>query len=390
MNDHSGAAAAWTPTNSRRLRVALVRLHRWLGLSLGILLVVIGLTGSFVVFYREIDAALNPSLYIPAGPQHRLKAAEVMRIAAIADQAPIRSVIAPDRTWPVWIVMHSHATEKGQYPNLWTTMIDPSNGRVLGRRDYTNCFAFTVYRMHHNLLLYDWWGHELVGAIGFLLLGMACSGLYLWWRERARFWRSVSIRRHVSAQRLMRDLHNTAGFWSLPLLALIAVTGIGIVFPSVIRPLVGLVSTADPDPSPIIKSSLSNEATRLSADAMVLAARTAKPGYEIAQLTPPNERRNTWRILLRPPGSDPALRTRGAIWLDPWTGALTHDRTPDSMSLGDRYMTGQLWLHNGSAFGLLGRLLVFATGFVPLILFVTSFQIWRWRRAAKNRTCAIV
>jgi uncharacterized iron-regulated membrane protein len=60
------------------------------------------------------------------------------------------------------------------------------------------------------------------------------------------------------------------------------------------------------------------------------------------------------------------------------------------MSLGDRYMNEQLWLHNGSIFGLLGRLLVFAAGFVPLILFVTSLQIWRWRRAAKNRTCAVV
>jgi uncharacterized iron-regulated membrane protein len=187
----------------------------------------------------------------------------------------------------------------------------------------------------------------------------------------------------------MRDLHNTAGFWSLPLLALIAVTGIGIVFPSVIRPVVSLVSTATPDPSPTIKPSSLNGAARLSADAIVLAARATKPGYEIAQLNPPNETRNTWRVLLRPLDSNPALRTRGVIWLDPWTGALTHDRTPDSMSLGDRYMTEQLWLHNGSTFGLIGRLLVFAAGFVPLILFVTSFQIWRWRRAARNRTCAM-
>ena len=133
VSDLSGAkaAAAWAPAKAR-LRVALVWLHRWLGLSLGLLLVVIGLTGSFIVFYREIDAALNPSLYTPAGPQHRLEAAEVMRIAATVDSAPIRSVIAPDRTWPVWIVMHSHATEKGRYPSLWTTMIDPSNGKVLG------------------------------------------------------------------------------------------------------------------------------------------------------------------------------------------------------------------------------------------------------------------
>jgi uncharacterized iron-regulated membrane protein len=184
----------------------------------------------------------------------------------------------------------------------------------------------------------------------------------------------------------MLDLHNTAGFWSLPLLALIAVTGIGIVFPGVIRPVVGLVSTATPYPSPTIKSPPPSGAALLSTDAIVLLARAAKPGYDIAQLNPPSETRNTWRVLLRPPGSDPALRTRGAIWLDPWTGALVHDRTPDSMSLGDRYMTEQLWLHNGSSFGLLGRLLVFASGFVPLILFVTSFQVWwsKRRRGAKR------
>ena len=118
----------------------------------------------------------------------------------------------------------------------------------------------------------------------------------------------------------------------------------------------------------------------------MLLARAAKPGYDIVQLNPPSGTRNTWRVLLRPPGSNPALRTRGAIWLDPWTGALVHDRTPDSMSLGDRYMTEQLWLHNGSSFGLLGRLLVFASGLVPLILFVTSFQVWwsKRRRGARR------
>jgi uncharacterized iron-regulated membrane protein len=373
-----------------RLRVALVSLHRWLGLGLGVVFVVIGLTGSFIVFYREIDAALNASLYTPAGPQHRVTAAEVMRIAATVDPAPIRSLIAPDRTWPVWVVMHSHATEKGRYPSLWTTMIDPSNGTVLGRRDYTNSFAFTVYRVHYNLLLTNWWGAELVGVIGLLLLGMALSGLYLWWPKRVRFWRSVSVRRQVSAQRLMVDLHNTAGFWSLSLLALIAVTGIGIVFPGIMRPVVGLVSTATPYPSPIIKPVPPEGAALLSADAIALLARAAKPGYDIAQLNPPNESRNTWRVLLRPPGSDPALRTRGAIWLDPWTGALVHDRTPDSISLGDRYMTEQLWLHNGSSFGLLGRLFVFASGLVPLILFVTGLQVWRskGRSGARRKSSA--
>lgn len=50
-----------------RLRHALSWAHRWLGLTGGIVMVLIGLTGSFIVFYREIDAALNPALYTPDG-----------------------------------------------------------------------------------------------------------------------------------------------------------------------------------------------------------------------------------------------------------------------------------------------------------------------------------
>lgn len=76
------------------------------------------------------------------------------------DPTPIISIIAPDQTWPVWMVMHTHPTSKGGYPNLWTTMIDPSDGRVLGQRDYKHSFVLTIYRLHYTLLLYsrDWMG----------------------------------------------------------------------------------------------------------------------------------------------------------------------------------------------------------------------------------------
>lgn len=365
-----------------RLRRTFLWLHRWLGLGFGVILVLVGLTGSVIVFYREIDAALNPALYAPAGPEQNVTAAEAMRSATAVDPTPIRSIIAPDKVWPVWVVMHIHPTEKGHYPVYWTTMIDPSNGTVLGRRNYTNAFAVIVYRLHFMLLLHDWWGKELVGVIGFVLLALALSGLYLWWPRWARVWRSMSIRRGVSPQRFMIDLHNTASVWTLPVLIVLAVTGIGIIFPNVVRPVVGLFSQATSYPSPIVKPAPPKETPLLSADAIVAAAHAAKPGYDIAQLNPPIESRNTWRVLLRPPGADPAMRTRGAIWLDPWTGALVNDRTPSAMSMGDRYMMEQLWLHNGSTFGLTGRLLVFVSGFVPLILFVTGFVIWRNKRRA--------
>ncbi|RZM08056.1 MAG: hypothetical protein EOP67_72300, partial [Sphingomonas sp.] len=42
-----------------RVRILVRRVHLWLGLSLGLLFAVLGLTGSALVFYTGIDAALH-------------------------------------------------------------------------------------------------------------------------------------------------------------------------------------------------------------------------------------------------------------------------------------------------------------------------------------------
>lgn len=50
------------------LRVLVRRVHLWLGLTIGALFAFAGLTGSLLVFYPEIDAALSPALRaVPAG-----------------------------------------------------------------------------------------------------------------------------------------------------------------------------------------------------------------------------------------------------------------------------------------------------------------------------------
>jgi uncharacterized iron-regulated membrane protein len=367
-----------------RVRRTLLWAHRWLGLTGGIVVVLIGLTGSFIVFYREIDAALNSALYVPAGPEQRVTLSEVMRAAAAADTAPISTILAPDRTWPVWVVIHAHETATGRYPNRWTTMVDPSNGKVLGRRDYINAFALKVYRLHYTLLLYEWWGRELVGVGGFVLLGLAVSGLFLWWPKPGRFWRSVSVRKDVSLLRFVFDVHGMAGFWALLALTVISITGVGIIFPGVVRPIVGLVSQPTPDPSPRIELPAAGTPL-LSADAIVRIVQAARPDTTIAMFNPPTETRNTWRVQFRAEGADPAVRARGAIWLDPWSGAVVHDRTSGATSTGDRYLAEQLWIHNGATFGLFGRLFVFAAGFAPLVLFISGGIMWLKKRPGRIR-----
>lgn len=47
---------------ARSWRVLLRRVHLWMGLSLGLLVALAGLTGSALIFYPEIDNALVPAL----------------------------------------------------------------------------------------------------------------------------------------------------------------------------------------------------------------------------------------------------------------------------------------------------------------------------------------
>jgi hypothetical protein len=48
-----------------RTRAVWLRLHRWLGLGLGAVFVLFGLTGSLMVFYVAIDEAIEPALAMP-------------------------------------------------------------------------------------------------------------------------------------------------------------------------------------------------------------------------------------------------------------------------------------------------------------------------------------
>ena len=47
-----------------RLRHWVRKFHLWLGLSFGALLVLLGLTGSLLAFYPELDAMLHPEIRV--------------------------------------------------------------------------------------------------------------------------------------------------------------------------------------------------------------------------------------------------------------------------------------------------------------------------------------
>lgn len=350
--------------------------HRWIGLGLGSVLALIGLTGSINVFTRELDVAINPALYAATATAHPIGATTALRAAQAAVPEPIRFIRAPDATAPVWVGMFR------RHGDLWTVHVDPGTGAVLGTRDMDAAITRIVYKLHSELLLRRWWGKQMVGVLGLLLLVMAISGLVLWWPADG-FWRTLIRLRTRPRHILYHDLHALFGVWGGLILLLVSVTGVGVVFPGLIRPAVRLASPVAANPRPALPGRPRPFA--IDADRAIAIALRAAPGESMSIVAPPAKPDNVWTIGLRWQTASPANQLAGRIWIDPWTGAIVADRSAVAETGGERFMDMQLWLHNGSMFGWTGRILVFLGGLSLPTFFVSGLLLWLRKRRNRRR-----
>ena len=70
------------------------------------------------------------------------------------------------------------------------------------------------------------------------------------------------------------------------------------------------------------------------------------------------------------------------LWLDQYSGNILHQQTAATRSAGDVFQEWLYPLHSGEAFGVLGKLIILLSGFMPLVLFITGVIRWLEKRHA--------
>jgi uncharacterized iron-regulated membrane protein len=137
--------------SARRL---FVRLHLWLGLTLGLVWALQGLTGAALVFHRELD---RWGVEATAGPM-----APVGRLIAAAEAhagAPIKMLSVADAQGGVLLAAYEGADGRER-----TARLDAATARVLDDRAGHAGWRW-VYALHEELLLHDR-GATLIGVSG--------------------------------------------------------------------------------------------------------------------------------------------------------------------------------------------------------------------------------
>lgn len=349
------------------LRTLASKLHRYLGLVAGLLLVPIGLTGSVLVFHEEIDAVLYPELVRvePQGVPVSLDAAMDAVRAAFPGHEPARLDLAraPHETHEV--TMHGDGL---------TVYVDPYRGVVLGALGPTESVTGLLFEIHTKLLP-GALSETVVGVLGLLLLVLGLTGLVLWWRGRRRIRQGLTVRWRAARPRVNYDLHNVLGFYVvLPLLAL-AFTGAGLVFYAAFSDAVHALS-GTPKPAPPPRSTPVAVFTAPSLDDLRTRAQAAFPTAAVARIDFPSGPEGAFRVRLRLP-DDVHPVGMSMVYLDRYSGAVLQADNALTVPAATRFGHWFYPVHIGSFGGLGVRLLWVVVGLAPAVLFVTGFFIWR-------------
>jgi len=361
-------------------RGAWVRLHRYLGLSCGAFLCLAGVTGSVIVFDHAIDEWLNADMLMASNEGEPASLRAVVEAAASGGRTPLRLVMPrlPGRAYIVEAMQAPGGARPVQVG------VDPAGPEVLGVRPAGRHLTAVIYELHHTLLL-GRPGEIALGVVAGLVLVSLFSGLYLWWPGWGGLHRALSVKRGASAIRLVFDTHRVCGSYSAIVLVVVVWTGFYLVFSGYIKPLVAAISPLTPVPTDL-RSHPDGAGTPITVDEVVAIAGRELPQGEVTLIHLPRGEHGVYYVAVRQPGEVRRSGALSGVAVDRHDGEVLAVVDSKTMTPGDTFLAWQFPLHNGEAFGLPGRVLAFAAGLVPMVVYCTGIVIWwRKRKAREHR-----
>lgn len=365
-------------------RRAWMWLHRWTGLTLGMLLAAAALLGTLMTVLRPLDEAMHPELF-RAPPRVAASEAGAAPAAAIeASSTPfetLRQRVAAE-FGPKSTMTIRPPREDGESTRVlvrgpaWegTLYVDPVSLAELGRRGEAEGLANTVFELHSALLLGDT-GKAVLAFTALAYLALLVTGLILWWPMNAAQWKhAFKLKLDKGTTRGLFDLHRFGGAVLGLLVAVAVASGAWMAY----RPIGGWVNTLVGDAAPKPPKVGKDHGERVPLDVIVAEARSRWPDGQLGYVQLGAADTRPVRLRFRLPG-EPHPNGLSSIWAHPVDGHVLGQQRWDQLDLAGRSTAWIYPLHAGELFGIANRVV---TGLVGLVLFgmgVTGAWLW-WRR----------
>lgn len=395
------------PRRPRGVRRHFAAAHRWTSLVVGGLLVLVMAAGVPLLWGGDTFRARYADLYQATPSANPLTPQQALEAVRQAHPEFAAGNVIDDRG--IYLVTDPRLNQ--------VYGVDPGTGEITGEGSYYGGFQGLMENLHAFGLSsprypgYVPWlaepiptfgvdslegttiGSAVVGGLGFLLVLLALSGIYLWWPGIRRIVRGLQVRRGTVRYVRLRELHKVVGIISVPFLLMWGFTGAAAQFPQLQQGLVAVIG-GEPDEMRRVSWDFTSVpgGPEIGLDEARAAALDVVPG-EISNHTLPDPADPTSAYLFEiseeghfDPYDDAILHGNDWIYVDKYDASRTKVvYTGNDVPWQNRFYEEVVypshfgWYVNGWV-----RILWAAFGLAPAVLMVTGLMTW-WIRAAKRR-----
>jgi len=234
-----GAWQRWLQApHTLRLRRVLFQVHLWLGIGLGLYILLLSLTGSATVLRPQFSRwFVQSEVASTQGTQLEGSGLDA-KIAEVYAGFTVRRVTPATRgKRATYVVLERDGSETTRY-------FDQYSGRDLGPTYPWQVAAMEWLVSLHDELLLGRAGKTVNGFGGLLMLVMLVTGVILWWQGK-RSWQQGLVISSKSPRGILWQLHNFAGFWAIFLLFVWGITAVYFAWP---EPFDAVIDRLDDNP----------------------------------------------------------------------------------------------------------------------------------------------
>jgi len=404
------------------------QVHWFVGITAGVVLAIVGLTGGILSFETEIQRVLNSELR-KVEPASGAALGPAALVAALHEQFPdkriaaltlsgdptetVRVTFAPDGKAPA-APMQGRGGPRGE-----TRYVNPYTGAAIAAQAIRGEVFFRTTRSLHRWLTAGEFGNreigkQIVGASTLLCVLLALSGLYLRWPRSVGNWRTwLTFDTALKGRSFLWHLHAVVGTWVLVGFLLMSLTGLNMSYDWFRNGLYALAGVERPvrrgegGPGGEAGPRAGNQNVReqnsaggtpgdrprreggsagranLDAAWTTFQTETVQSGFSSATFTLPQERGRP--VEIRYFDAKPAHeRASNTLSLDAASGAVVrHERYADKRA-GEKLVSSMFPLHSGSFFGLPGIVLYMVASLAMPVFTVTGWMMYLDRRKKKR------
>jgi len=396
------------------MKIFFRRIHLWLSLAAGAVILVCCLTGALLVFQKELEQAFYHSRYFVSagnqkpGPDELVKAVKNNNAAAKING--IKIYTDPERSAEINIsIAEKKANESFSAPQeknnktdntakakepagkpesrppSFTVFINPYTAEILETYNSREGFFYQVMSLHRWLLASpDGIGKTITGVSTLIFLFILITGIILWWpKTKNILLQRLKIKKNAGWKRFNHDLHIVLGFYSAIILFIFSFTALAWSF-EWFNEGIYKVTNSPLQPPPPPASVYVADAKRITYNEALQAAQTVLKDAQYYNIAKPKDSLAT--IAVTALSKNPVHESASdVVYIDQYSGKPIGTMLFSERSTGSQVRSTFRPVHTGSIYGTPSKIVAFLVCLFGASFPVTGVIMWINRLKKKRK-----